>query len=369
MGVPATTGQLRTKVSDMKIGDYIAVRLYITSGQFMFDWNTSEIAEFPLSGSPLTGALNGVFYFIKTAKGMLVGDRVCAHTVTWDALNGTHRAIQGRPIDFGTIIPTMTSNTSPSGVASASSIYNATYDAFGAFDKKTDSNNAWVTLDNVLTGWLAYEFPEPKTVVKYAITSRNSTNRGDVKNWTFEGWNDTTQSWEILDTRGNEPAWGVAEKRSYSIANKVAYKKYRINVTAITLTSSTTYLSIGELEMMDTVGTIRSLTGGVAYADANGNSSTIDISKGAFPTNNEWDRYIANFNSKLIQSGKTIDDVFHWKISTWTQDTPSSLIQSNITRVARGHTTAIIPTYFATNTSSASNTGYGFRPVFEYQEV
>jgi hypothetical protein len=38
-----------------------------------------------------------------------------------------------------------------------------------------------------------------------------------------------------------------------------------------------------------------SLSGGCAFADANGNMSTTNQSKYGFPTNNEWDKYIMNY--------------------------------------------------------------------------
>jgi hypothetical protein len=110
-------------------------------------------------------------------------------------------------------------------------------------------------------------------------------------------------------------------------------------------------------------GILRSLTGGVAYVDANGNKSTTDQNKGAFPTNNEYDKYIANFPSELIQSGKTLDDVFHYTVATWTQDTPISALQSSSYRINRSYKTGINITV-----SSGTGTWVGFRPVFEYQE-
>lgn len=115
--------------------------------------------------------------------------------------------------------------------------------------------------------------------------------------------------------------------------------------------------------------TIRSLTGGVAYVDKNGNKSLTDQGYGAWPTNNEWDKYIANFPSNLIQSRKTLDDVFHWNgIWTWTQDTPILQLSSSEKRILRGK-----DSQFGWGWSPSSSTEYqsykfGFRPCFEYKE-
>jgi hypothetical protein len=116
-----------------------------------------------------------------------------------------------------------------------------------------------------------------------------------------------------------------------------------------------------------TSGILRSLTGGVAYADANGNKSTTDLGYGAFPVNNEWDKYIVNFPQELIQSGKTLDDVFHFtNARTWVQDTWYNL---NTNRVQRGYTLANNGAkYISYFTSSSSSNTHGFRPVFEYIE-
>lgn len=378
MGVPATTGQLRTKVSEMEIGDYIAMRFAFSSGSAC----TNFLLANPGTELPLTGAAaesGGKYaYLIKAAKGLLISDRVVQHTLTWDNMN-TSKVIQGLPWDSGNIIPTMTSNTSPSGVASASSEV-STKEAFKAFDKSVVASNSWSTYITP-TGWLAYEFSTPKTVKKYTVQVENTATylgRGP-KDWTFEGWNGS--EWIILDQQMNITTWSVANKKSFLFANKTAYIKYRINITANNGDTSN-YLAIQELEMYDTVGTIRSLTGGVAYSDANGNMSLTQPkpSKGAWPTNNEFDKYLLGFPLDKIQSDKTLDDVFHHDGNyTLCQDTPIagtwkdsvgslSTSASSSSRIGRGSISRnqwMDINYVA---SSFTSTTWGFRPVFEYQE-
>ncbi|MGA4519184.1 hypothetical protein ACPA0F_18160 [Solibacillus silvestris] len=113
-------------------------------------------------------------------------------------------------------------------------------------------------------------------------------------------------------------------------------------------------------------------TGGVAYADVNGNKSLIDQGFGGWPTNNEWDRYIMNFPQGKIQAEKTSDDIFHWSaIFTFTQDTPINglndrgSIAGNTRRVSRGYYSS---QFFAVSLSDTSASTVGFRPVFEYRE-
>jgi hypothetical protein len=115
-----------------------------------------------------------------------------------------------------------------------------------------------------------------------------------------------------------------------------------------------------------TSGILRSLTGGVAYADASGNKSTTDLGYGAFPVNNEFDKYILNFPQELIQSGRILDDVFHHiSVKSWTQDTPIITIGASSNRVSRGGSGTAT---FSQVSSSTSNTTIGFRPCFEFIE-
>lgn len=118
-------------------------------------------------------------------------------------------------------------------------------------------------------------------------------------------------------------------------------------------------------------GAIRSLSGGVAYADANGNKveNWPTPAVGFFPLNNEWDKCIVNFPEDKIQTSKTLDDVFHYKdIHTWTQDTPSyynsPATPSN--RVTRGNNSE--GKGGGNRGSGTTNVNAGFRPVFEFQE-
>lgn len=132
-------------------------------------------------------------------------------------------------------------------------------------------------------------------------------------------------------------------------------------------------------------GVIRSLTGGVAYADENGNMSlTYKGEYGAFPINNEWDKYVSNFPSSLIKEGQTLDDIFHGEqlennpllSATWCQDTSvnglmsksNSNMGANTNRIARSWGTHPSSPVVAVS-SNTSTRAYGFRPVFEWKEV
>lgn len=110
-------------------------------------------------------------------------------------------------------------------------------------------------------------------------------------------------------------------------------------------------------------GAIRSLTGGVSYADANGKSSAAATSYGGWPTNNEWDKYIIKFPIDRIQTGKNLEDVFHRVgVYTWTQDTPIKGVASSRDRTSRSNS------LYYYNSAAYINLVVGFRPVFYYKE-
>lgn len=153
------------------------------------------------------------------------------------------------------LIPTMTSNTAPLGIASASSEYSTFYHAaFQAFND-VDNEYGWGAANGTTTGWLAYEFPSNKIIRKYTLMSRkNSVTYAteSPKNWTFEGYDGT--NWVVLDTRTNITNWQMSVKKEFEFSNNTSYKKYRINVTANNGHAS--YLAIGEMEMMEEIITI-----------------------------------------------------------------------------------------------------------------
>ncbi|OME43863.1 hypothetical protein BSK59_33455, partial [Paenibacillus odorifer] len=205
---------------------------------------------------------------------------------------------------------------------SASSEYSG-YPAWYAFDRA--STSSWISANGQMTGWIQYAFTEQKDIVSYGITSReHAIARGDLKSWTLEGSNDGLV-WNVVDERSNIEQWQSKEKRVFSLKKKESYRYYKINVTEIHQVGNAPYISIGDIGFYtDAQMNIRSLTGGVAFADANGNGATTDLGYGMLPTNNEWDKYISNFPPSKIQLGKTLDDVFHWNGAvTWSQDTPN----------------------------------------------
>lgn len=147
------------------------------------------------------------------------------------------------------LVPKMTSNTSPSGVASSSSIVtDERYFPYRAFNETNlDANDVWLTGNGVLTGWLEYKFNRAEIVNKYTITSINLTNSNLVSpvNWTIQGSNDGV-NYTIIHEVIDENSWGVNQTKSFSFINQKSFKHYRINVTKV---SGTSYVAIANFRM------------------------------------------------------------------------------------------------------------------------
>lgn len=377
MPVPATTGQLRTTLPDMKFGDYILCNYSRADVNFVLNDTTG--GEMALTGVA-AGATSCYFYLVKVGKGMLVSDRVIANNIPWSTLNNS-LWIQGTACSGSeSIIPKMTSDTAPSGTAISSSVYSTAFKNYYAFDRVATLGWASAAGGTSTPQYVGYDFGEAKTITAYTVMSRKSDANDLIQapnTWQFQGYDGS--AWVTLDSQSGQ-TWSYSNQRkTFFISKPSSYTQYRLYVTKNNETSTTTgIVSVGQLKMFDSsssVFVIRSLSGGVAYMDTTGALSLTDKSLGAWPANNEWDFYVANFPADLIASGKTVQDVFHTDIMSLCQDSiPPGFVDkaaatatTGVKRMARGHSTGI--KYADAVTATASAATYGFRPVFEYIEL
>ncbi|MBA5601063.1 discoidin domain-containing protein [Pectobacterium aroidearum] len=126
---------------------------------------------------------------------------------------------------YGTVVPAMTSNNTPSGyIASASSNYNSSFPAYGAFDRT--QARQWASSTSDAIPWIVIELPQSVVIDQYVMTKYNSTMTAAPISWDFQGSNNGTD-WITLDTvtdNGNTPA---SDKIKKTFDNDVAYSKYR----------------------------------------------------------------------------------------------------------------------------------------------
>jgi SPRY domain/F5/8 type C domain len=198
------------------------------------------------------------------------------------------------------LIPVMTSNTTPRGEVSASSVYSSNY-AWKAFDR-VNTDGGWLS-DGTTNQWLAYKFDEPKVISKYTIEFTASLNIGTApKTWTFEGSNDGA-NWIVLDTRTDIIDWVKNAKKEFLFDNKNPYLYYRIFI--LTNNGGANYIHIGEMEMMDINNIVNSIKiENITEQDISTygmNSQNIDVTK-KFGLK----KYTTTSNSAL-GSGKTFE--------------------------------------------------------------
>lgn len=183
-------------------------------------------------------------------------------------IKGNEQTVEGEK----GLIPKMISNTSPSGIAQASSIYSISYDAYKAFNK-IDNNEGWITKSSLLKGWLSYEFPMIQSINEYSMKSPKIAPyyKEMARDWTLEGFDGV--NWVILDKQIKQ-LFGVNEEKRYKLKNTATFKKYRINVTANNGYGS--YTGIKELQFY--------LKEQAIYA-----------------SNGTWESEVINFNDSFIE--------------------------------------------------------------------
>ncbi|MGG1650399.1 DUF1565 domain-containing protein [Paenibacillus sp. NRS-1775] len=167
--------------------------------------------------------------------------------------NNKYFSTTPRKISDTTIIPKMTNNTSPSGLAFSKGAY-GTNEAYLAFNQLDENEGYCSTNSSGGVGFLGYRFTAPKIIAKYVVRNGtlNSYNRLP-KNWTFEGSNDSTSgidgTWEVLD-RQSKQIWNTpSTDKVFEIENIKAFTTYRLNWTANN--GATDYTSVGELKMFE----------------------------------------------------------------------------------------------------------------------
>lgn len=98
--------------------------------------------------------------------------------------------------DNPSLIPTMTSNTTPSGIVSASAEYSTDYKAFKAFDN--DDSTRWASTGST-DQYIQYEFTSPQEVKKILIYPYFANSNSSAKDITIKCSNNGTD-WNSLES-------------------------------------------------------------------------------------------------------------------------------------------------------------------------
>lgn len=148
------------------------------------------------------------------------------------------------------LIPPMTSNTTPSGVVSASAELASSGSAWKAFNGTVSSwEDRWF-LETFLSGsWLMYQFDIPTVVSAYEIYPVIGDNGLEIprspKDFKLFGKNEGTE-WVELDARIGITDWTGGVPKRFSFQNKNEYQYYQLSIIA---NNGDKALEIGELKM------------------------------------------------------------------------------------------------------------------------
>jgi hypothetical protein len=135
-------------------------------------------------------------------------------------LKNFNRVTSSPSVASNALIPTMTGNNTPSGLASASGIVGG-QQVYWAFDGINGS--LWGS-PSVITSWLQYQFATGHVVISYKIVS--PTSGSFFNTWVLAGSNDGS-SWATLHSTSTGVSGTV-----YSFANTTSYSYYRVTFTA-----------------------------------------------------------------------------------------------------------------------------------------
>ena len=144
--------------------------------------------------------------------------------------------------------PYMTSNTTPSGVVSASSNAGGSYQPWYAFSGTLgDDGQTWVTgSGQAIGGWIQYQFDSPVVIKKLATTNRNEANNRVVKKFKFQASNDGTNFTDLATCTVTSNASHY--RQEFEIDNYTLYEYYRLYVLE-TWVSNDPYAGFAQVEM------------------------------------------------------------------------------------------------------------------------
>jgi hypothetical protein len=243
-----------------------------------------------------------------------------------DATNGTDFGggvlkIHGTVASYSEdLVPTMTSNTAPSGTASAESNDSTAYRAFNGGATNWTSGAGF-------PHWLAYEFTSAQTLNKYRINCGYSGGMSInycPSHWTFEGTNNGVD-WTTLDTETDSCDWVAYQYSDFTFDNSESFTKYRVNITDncdYISPSSTTIIE--EMEWMS-AATYTYATSQPYYVTT-GNSSNIDTSNwGSVSSTSFTETTPDNTNIKYLVSFDGRTTWKYWNDSVWATSSLANL--------------------------------------------
>ena len=156
-----------------------------------------------------------------TTLAEVLADSTCLSALMADS-NAVDYLVRSKSfIGNDALVPTMTSNTTPSGEASASA-YNTNREAYHAFDG--NSSNYWGSTTSS-NQWVQYDFGTAKIVTSVSIKALYATQIR-LKNFKIQGSNDGSTFTDIYT--GVYPNDTSEPLETYTFTNSTAYRYWRL---------------------------------------------------------------------------------------------------------------------------------------------
>ena len=165
--------------------------------------------------------------------------------------------------DLVSIVPAMTSNSSPAPFeASASSEWDTNYQAWRAFSSNFSPpsiGDCWASAAGsfaVNTGvgnaWLQIDCGQQKRLTRYSLFNRfTSADGSGPRDFSLLGSNDS-MSWSVLDIQVDsmENRLGVASRRELNLASTANFRYYRLQITrTFGPAAGVNYTTVGQLQL------------------------------------------------------------------------------------------------------------------------
>jgi len=221
-------------------------------------------------------------------------------------------------IKSNALVPVMTSDTTPSGEAFASSIYSDSYNAYKAFDgiSSTSAGNAWQGVTNENNSWIAYDFTTPKKIGKvigsfrtYQVTSGKRTVKIQGSN-NRTTWEDETLEIEITGL-STASSYALKDFEITNFISNTAYRYHRLQFVGIaTSSASTDIVQVAELQFYTIAEGITENQSAMSYIGLNNYCANTLLA------DSDWLDGIAN--------SEYIDSVLNVKVPTMTSATTPS---------------------------------------------
>lgn len=228
------------------------------------------------------------------------------------------------PASYGSIVPTMTSNTTPSGTA-ADDGGGSAYLAFARNDAATSPFTR-----AALSGWISYAPTSSKVVDGYSLKANANFPDRMVTSWKVQGYDGS--SWVTLDSQSGETGWAGGEWRTYEFVNETAYQSYRLSWTATDSTVASTYIQRLDFHERAENQTAFNLTASAVTGINDGDGfQTTDVGRRIRLLGSDgiwrWAEVIARSSTTVVTiqlhgaALPDLDPIVNWRIGAWNDET------------------------------------------------